>query len=56
VHELSSADDIVLYCRSGARSGQATQFLNSIGFTKVKNLAGGINAYAEEVDPSIPVY
>jgi molybdopterin/thiamine biosynthesis adenylyltransferase/rhodanese-related sulfurtransferase len=56
VHELSSADDIVLYCRSGARSGQATQFLQSIGFTKVKNLAGGINAYAEEVDPSIPVY
>jgi molybdopterin/thiamine biosynthesis adenylyltransferase/rhodanese-related sulfurtransferase len=56
VHELSSADDIVLYCRSGARSGQATQFLQSIGFTKVRNLAGGINAYAEEVDPSIPVY
>jgi adenylyltransferase/sulfurtransferase len=56
VHELSSADDIILYCRSGARSGQATQFLQSIGFTKVKNLTGGINAYAEEVDPSIPVY
>jgi adenylyltransferase/sulfurtransferase len=56
VHELSSADDIVVVCRTGARSAQATQFLNSIGFSKVKNLAGGINAFAEEVDPSIPVY
>ncbi|MGH2759510.1 MAG: molybdopterin-synthase adenylyltransferase MoeB [Actinomycetota bacterium] len=56
VHELSSADDIVVVCRTGARSAQATQFLNSIGFTKVRNLAGGINAYAEKVDPSIPVY
>jgi adenylyltransferase/sulfurtransferase len=56
VHELSSADDIVLYCRSGARSAQATQFLQSIGFSKVRNLVGGINGYAEEVDPSIPVY
>jgi adenylyltransferase/sulfurtransferase len=56
VHELSSADDIVVVCRTGARSAQATQFLNSIGFTKVRNLAGGLNAYAEEIDPSIPVY
>jgi sulfur-carrier protein adenylyltransferase/sulfurtransferase len=56
VHELSSADDIVVVCRTGARSGQATQFLNSIGFKKVRNLVGGINAYAQEVDPSIPVY
>jgi sulfur-carrier protein adenylyltransferase/sulfurtransferase len=56
VHELSSADDIVVVCRTGARSAQATQFLNSIGFTKVRNLAGGLNAYAEKVDPSIPVY
>ncbi|HYZ94071.1 MAG TPA: molybdopterin-synthase adenylyltransferase MoeB [Actinomycetota bacterium] len=56
VHELSTADDIVVVCRTGARSAQATQFLNSIGYSKVKNLAGGINAFAQEVDPSIPVY
>ncbi len=56
VHELSTADDIVVVCRTGARSAQATQFLNSIGYTKVKNLTGGINAFAQEVDPSIPVY
>ncbi len=56
VHELSTADELVIVCRTGARSGQATKFLQSIGYTKVHNLAGGINAYAEEVDPSIPVY
>jgi adenylyltransferase/sulfurtransferase len=56
VHVLSSADDIVTYCRTGARSAQATQFLQSIGFKKVRNLTGGVNGFAEEVDPSIPVY
>jgi adenylyltransferase/sulfurtransferase len=56
VHQLSSADEIVLYCRTGARSAQATQFLQSIGFAKVKNLKGGVNGFAQEVDPSIPVY
>jgi adenylyltransferase/sulfurtransferase len=56
VHELSSADNLVITCRTGARSAQATQFLQSIGYRKVRNLIGGINAYAQEVDPSIPVY
>ncbi len=56
VHVLSSADDIVVYCRTGARSAQATKFLQSIGYKKVRNLRGGVNGYAEEVDPSIPVY
>jgi sulfur-carrier protein adenylyltransferase/sulfurtransferase len=56
VHQLSSADEIVLYCRTGGRSAQATKFLQSIGFKKVKNLTGGVNGFAQEVDPSIPVY
>jgi adenylyltransferase/sulfurtransferase len=56
VHELSTADDLVITCRTGARSAQATQFLQSIGYRKVRNLLGGINAFAQEVDPSIPVY
>jgi adenylyltransferase/sulfurtransferase len=56
LHQLSTADEIVLYCRTGARSAQATKFLQSIGYEKVRNLTGGVNAYAQEVDPSIPVY
>jgi adenylyltransferase/sulfurtransferase len=56
VHELSSADDLIVYCRTGARSAQATQFLHSIGYTKARNLTGGITAWAEKVDASTPVY
>jgi sulfur-carrier protein adenylyltransferase/sulfurtransferase len=56
VHELDSADEFVLQCRSGARSAQAQQLLWDAGFRKSHNLAGGINRYAREVDPSIPTY
>ena len=54
--ELDSAQDIVLMCKSGARSGRALELLVSAGFKKVKNLKGGINAWAKEVDPAMPVY
>jgi len=53
---LNKADDIVVYCRSGARSGQAVQYLRQMGFTKARNLAGGINRWAEVVDPKMPRY
>jgi sulfur-carrier protein adenylyltransferase/sulfurtransferase len=56
MHELDSADDIVLQCKSGQRSMQALQLLEQAGFTKLRNLQGGINAYARQVDPSIPTY
>ena len=56
VNELDTADEIVVYCRSGARSAQAVQFLSSLGFAKVKNLRGGILAWRRDVDPEIPVY
>jgi adenylyltransferase/sulfurtransferase len=56
VNELDSADQIVLQCRSGARSAQAQQLLWDAGFRKTYNLAGGINRYAREVDPSVPTY
>jgi len=54
--ELDSAQEIVLYCKSGTRSTRALEILVSAGFKKVKNLKHGINAWALEVDPSLPIY
>jgi adenylyltransferase/sulfurtransferase len=54
--ELNSADEIVLFCKAGTRSARALEMLVSAGFRKVKNLKGGINAWAKEVDHSLPVY
>lgn len=56
VHELDSADQIVLHCKTGARSARALEFLRGIGFRKLKNLKGGINAWAREVDSRLPTY
>ncbi|MDR3573022.1 MAG: molybdopterin-synthase adenylyltransferase MoeB [Anaerolineaceae bacterium] len=54
--ELDSAEEIVLFCKMGSRSVRALELLYSAGFRKVKNLRGGINAWARKVDPSMPVY
>ena len=56
MNQLSSADDIVVHCRSGVRSARAVQFLMEMGFRKVRNLEGGILAWAERIDPSMPRY
>jgi adenylyltransferase/sulfurtransferase len=56
VHELDSARDIVVHCRSGARSAKAVEFLRGAGFTKVRNLAGGVLAWADRIDPTMPKY
>jgi adenylyltransferase/sulfurtransferase len=56
MHELDSAEEIVLFCKSGSRSARALELLAGAGFRKLKNLRGGINAWAEEVDPRLPVY
>src|SRR3990170_5715117 len=56
VNELSTADEIVMYCKMGSRSAQAVNFLRELGFRKVKNLAGGIDAWVERVDSSLPNY
>jgi adenylyltransferase/sulfurtransferase len=57
LHELSQADEILVQCRSGARSADVTKFLiNDIGFKKVKNVKGGILAWAREIDPTMPTY
>jgi molybdopterin/thiamine biosynthesis adenylyltransferase/rhodanese-related sulfurtransferase len=56
MHELDSSDEIVLHCRSGARSATALRLLRDAGFTKLKNLRGGILAWSDEVDPSVVKY
>ena len=56
VHELDSSREIVAHCRSGVRSAKAVDFLRQAGFRKVRNLAGGILAWADRVDPNLPKY
>jgi molybdopterin/thiamine biosynthesis adenylyltransferase/rhodanese-related sulfurtransferase len=56
MNELDSTRKIVVYCRSGARSARAVQLLRDAGFRRLKNLRGGIHAWAQEVDPSMPEY
>ena len=54
--ELDSAQDMVVFCKAGTRSARALELLVSAGFKKVKNLKGGINAWAQEIDPEMPLY
>jgi sulfur-carrier protein adenylyltransferase/sulfurtransferase len=56
VNELSTADEIVVYCKTGVRSGRITNFLRELGFRKVKNLVGGIDDWADKVEPEMPRY
>ena len=56
MHELSSADEIVLHCRSGVRSAKAYRQLHAAGFRRLWNLEGGILAWAEDVDPGMARY
>lgn len=56
MNELDSAEEIVLYCKSGSRSARALELLAGAGFRKVKNLRGGVNAWAREVDEQQPIY
>lgn len=56
VNELDSSREIVAHCRSGKRSAEAIEFLRSAGFRKIWNLKGGILAWSDEVDSSVPKY
>ncbi len=53
--ELDRALPVVVHCKSGGRSGKAVKLLREKGFDAV-NVAGGINAWSERVDPSVPTY
>ena len=56
VHELDSSREIVAHCKMGGRSAKAVDFLQKAGFKKVKNLTGGILAWADRIDPKVPKY
>jgi len=54
--ELDKKLQIVVYCHHGNRSKNAAEFLQRQGFRSVRNLAGGIHAWATEIDPKMPRY
>ncbi len=57
IEKISKDKDVVIYCRSGSRSGQVVKFLESNhGFGNIYNLKGGILAWADQIDDSIKKY
>ena len=54
--ELEGHDDMVVHCKSGVRSAKAVKLLHEAGFRTAKNLRGGILAWIDKVDPSLPKY
>lgn len=56
LNELDPNRETFVYCRSGARSQRAAELLKSSGFARVTNIAGGIQAWADRIDPSKPKY
>jgi len=54
--ELNPESEIVVYCHQGVRSAAVAEYLRSLGFSSVKNLAGGLDAWARSVDPSMRRY
>lgn len=54
--ELDREQEIIVQCKSGVRSQRAIAFLRQQGFTKLKNLQGGILAWAQRIDPTMPQY
>jgi sulfur-carrier protein adenylyltransferase/sulfurtransferase len=56
LHELAQASELLIQCRSGARSADVVRLLMSAGFKNVRNVKGGVLAWAREVDTSLPTY
>jgi len=54
--ELDKGRAMVVHCKSGMRSAKAVEFLKQAGFRKVRNMKGGILAWSDKVDPSVPKY
>ena len=56
ISELDREQEVIVYCKMGGRSKKAYNLLRDKGFTDLRNLTGGIRAWSEEVDPTIPTY
>lgn len=56
VGELPKDGNIVVMCHGGSRSGRVSKYLRENGFSSVANLAGGIDAWSQEIDPGVPRY
>ena len=54
--ELDPEQEYYIHCKVGGRSMRALQFLRQQGFKRLKNVAGGIDAWSEQIDPSVPKY
>ncbi|PTX99677.1 molybdenum cofactor biosynthesis protein MoeB [Verrucomicrobia bacterium LW23] len=56
IHELDSARNIYLVCKNGERSAKAWKMLHNAGFRKIRHVAGGLDAWSEDIDPNVPSY
>jgi len=56
LHEISRESEIIAMCRSGNSSSDACKLLTAEGFANVASLKGGINEWASNIDPTLPVY
>ena len=54
--ELSEGDNLIVHCKSGVRSGKAVKLLREAGYSKARNLKGGILAWITRIDPTLPKY
>jgi len=54
--ELNPESEIVVYCHQGVRSAAVAEYLRTLGFTDVKNLAGGLDSWARTIDPGMRRY
>ena len=54
--ELDQSDTFAIHCKTGGRSARAVKLLQDAGFQNVYNVKGGITAWSEEIDPSVPKY
>jgi sulfur-carrier protein adenylyltransferase/sulfurtransferase len=56
LNEIDRNREVVVHCKSGGRSQQISEFLKQVGYERVVNVAGGITAWSNEIDPSVPKY